>query len=503
MRNLLTIFTILLAVAISLGQDEIYWPEHEGMTAARWSPDGNYFATWGEDPLVRIWNDDDGSLALELDHSSLTFELPNGETRLITDSFSIHGLSWSDDYRYITTYAQPDSYWLNFFQVVWKAESGEYVYAHSWGIQYYYTRDYLVGYEVVQENGVAAVWYRDAMSFIDINPASASVGSEFAQIHYGEFATFWEVLWNEAKSEALLKLQNDWDDRCDSCDVYFKLYDTDLNSDTFGETLWQREVNQDAEAFVWPNIHGLLTIQIDDLLEVWDLRQETERFGTRLLQIDLDGAKLHNVFYHAPSRRLIVAKVQVVRTNPEAQKIDRVCFENDCEFQIHVWDVDIDSPTFGQTVIEIAHPYNVWLARWAAVHWVEYDHVAFDPAEDQIHVRSARVTATETQPIIEYTESAYDLNTGALLYERDIGRLLWSLQHPFLHQPPEIDFDHGYNERFWSTVIKDVHPSGSKIIVHMTNNEDPGDLGWWYIRNIDTRKFFFPPDSWREQFGEG
>ena len=503
MRILLTVLLLTICPALSFAQDNIYWPEHEDMTGARWSPDGNYIATWGDSPLVRIWNDHDGSLAFEFDHSSLPFILPNGEARLKTDSFSIRGVTWSEDLRHIITYAQPDSYWLNFFLVVWKADTGEYVVAHSWGVQDYYTRDYLKGHEVVNSNGVAAVWFRDVMTFVDINPASASVGEGLAAIDFGEFATCGKVLWNENRSKALLKLRNDGCTGCDNCDVFFKLYDTNLNSESFGEVLWQREANLDALSFVWPNIHDLLAIQIDDPLEVWDLDRASERYGTRLLKIYLDGAKLHNVFYHAPSRRLIVVKVRVVRTDPEARKIDRVCYENDCEFQIHAWDIDIESSTFGQTVIEITHPYNVWLARWAAVHWVENDHVALGASEDQIHVRSAAVTQTDMLPIIEYTESVYDLDSGNLLYVRDIGRILWSRQHPFLHRPPQIDFDHGFDEWFWSTNVKDVHPSGSKIIVHMTSNDASGDSGWWYIRNIDTGEFFYPPDTWREQWGEG
>ena len=108
MRIVLTVLLLTICPLFSLAQDGIYWPEHEGMTGARWSPDGNFIATWGEGPLVRIWNDHDGSLAFELDHSSLTFELPNGK---LPDKFSklaIVGVGWTEDMRYIKTFVDPD-----------------------------------------------------------------------------------------------------------------------------------------------------------------------------------------------------------------------------------------------------------------------------------------------------------------------------------------------------------------------------------------------------------
>ncbi|MYD10030.1 MAG: hypothetical protein F4X02_08290 [Chloroflexi bacterium] len=497
---MLTVLLLTVCPLFSLAQDGIYWPEHEGMWGARWSPDGNYIATWGESPLVRIWNDHDGSLALELDHSALAFELPNGEARLNTDSFSIRGVTWSEDLRHIMTYAQPESYWLNFFLVVWKADTGEYVYAHSWGIQYYYTRDYLVGHEVVQENVVAAVWYRDAMSFIDINPASASVGKELAKIQFGELATFWEVLWNDQRGEALLKLRNDWKDPCENCEVFFKLYDTNMNSESFGEFLWQREVFEDSRSFVWPNEHDLLALQVDDRMELWNLDRDSAQFGTMLLDISREGSAFHTALYDDVSSRFVIAEVEVVRGDERSEtRIPFLCLRNDCEFKIIVLDLDEKSPTYGRPAREIRQTYKIILAHDGVAE--DFNRVNLNLSKTQIHVRSAE-KIPDTWGDIEFIYTAYDLVTGDVVEPKDIISRS-RRRYPFAHDYPRIDFDHGFDEWFWSTNVKDVHPSGSKIIVHMTSNDASGDPGWWYIRNIDTGEFFYPPDTWREQWGEG
>ena len=132
MRELLTVLAFLLTAAVSLGQDAFYFPQHEGMKGARWSPDGSFIATWGESPLVRIWNDHDGSLALELDHSSIEFVFPNGDLRDSTDEFSIKGVGWSDDMQFIIARAQPDFY-DDYFDVAWTSDRGELLYYHYSG----------------------------------------------------------------------------------------------------------------------------------------------------------------------------------------------------------------------------------------------------------------------------------------------------------------------------------------------------------------------------------
>ena len=196
---------------LRLGQEEIYFPQHEGMTGARWSQDGKFIATWGESPLVRIWHDHDGSLALELDHSSLMFELPNGKLPDMFSKLSVVGVDFSADVRYVITYAQPNDRRYDFFRSTWTADTGELVYSYYWGTTSFYMSDerFLVEHRVVQESRILATWYRDAMSFVDISPVSDSVGETLTTIDFGEFDTFWKVLWNENSSEALLKLRTD------------------------------------------------------------------------------------------------------------------------------------------------------------------------------------------------------------------------------------------------------------------------------------------------------
>jgi len=198
MRTLLTILTILLTVAVSLGQDAIYFPQHEGMTGARWSPDGNYIATWGDSPLVRIWHDHDGSLALALDISDVTFELPNGESLDISEGFAILSHYWSDDRQYIITYVVLHDKLRDYFKLVWKAVNGKLVYALFVGSYVVTGREHWASYrvegrryfkpqyQVVLPNELVASWYGNTMIFIDIDPDSVAVGESIATANLGE-----------------------------------------------------------------------------------------------------------------------------------------------------------------------------------------------------------------------------------------------------------------------------------------------------------------------------
>ena len=507
MRRLLTLALVILSAVVSLGQEMIYWPEHEGMTGARWSPDGNYIATWGESSLVRIWSDHDGSLALELDHSSLPFILPNGEVNDITDGFRIRGVTWSEDYRYIITYAQPDDSWLNYFQVFWKAETGEHVFTHFWGVQNYYSRDYRIGHEVVQNNGVVATWYRNELSFVDFNPASASIGQEIAKIHFGALATFWEAHWNVEKSATLFILRSEWHDRCDNCDYFFELFDTDLNSDSFGEVLWQRRTRREPllqhvplVLFTGPKIHDLVAILVDDSVELWNLDRDSDKFGKLLLTIPLDGDDFHSAIYDAQNNRLVLGEVLALRGQTASRARGNIhCKDYQYILFISVWNVDPDSPSFGEGLIEISQ----------AVEFVSGREM-FAGARFNLNSSGTQIHMHSLAPVDPYDcctrreiLTALDMNTGKVANAADIVFQKHFQQHPFLPTGAKIDFDTGISKERWYIRIVAIHPAEDKVIVHLDNNYVIGDKGLWLMQNTETREYFFPPDQWTKTWGEG
>jgi len=504
MRIVLAILILAICSVISLAQGEIYWPDHEGMTGARWSPGGKFIATWGESPLVRIWHDHDGSLALELDHSSIEFVFPNGDLRDSTDEFSIKGVGWSDDMQFIVARAQPDFY-DDAFDVTWTSDRGELLYYHYSGSWYRAWRPYEFHFKhkLMRDHEVVASWYSDTMSFINTDPDSDSVGEELASINFGGFSQYGQRLWGADRNETLFYLHPKSAATCENCTPVLRLYDADLGLETFGEYLWQTETHRETQIFAWPNIHGLLVTHHDANVEIWDLDRESLRFGSMILRIKLTGDDHHDFIYEANSRRLIIPEVKetVIKHDERLDVPD--CFRNECEFHIGVWDLDPESANYKDQLYVIHHtPYKYFHGpyfTWGDVSWLN-----LNSSQSQVHVYTpTRKDPDNTFEFASFTITAYSLDSGEPVAARESVAKTYPIWNPYLPIRPQIDFDHGFDEWYWSTSIKDVHPSGTKMIVHMTSNSVPGDSGWWYVRNISTREFFYPPDTWREQWGYG
>ena len=495
---------LAVGAVLSLAQDTIYWPEHEGMTGARWSPDGNTIATWGDTPLVRIWNDHDGSLALELDHGSIDFVFPDGDSRDSTDRFSITGVGWSDDMQFIITRAQPDFYDY-YFDVTWASDGGEllyYYYSGSWhGADH--PRAFHIKHQVIREHDVVASWYSNAMTFTDTDPASDSVGQELASIDFGDFSAFGQRMWRADRNETLLYLVPKSSATCDTCTRVLRLYDADLDSDTFGEYLWQTEAHRGTEIFAWPNSHGLLVTRHDKNVNIWDLDRESARFGSILMQIELTGDDQHDFIYEANSRRLIIPEVKETVIKHDERRYLPDCFRNECQFQIGAWDLDPESASYRDQLYVIHHtPYKYFMAADVVVEDINW--LNLNASQSQVHVYTA--TRKEPENIYEpvsHIITAYSLDTGELVEARDMVAKTYPVWNPYLPIRPQVDFENSFfDEEFWNWRIMDLHPAGYKVIVRVRSYSYPrGTL--WFVQNITTGKFFFPPDSWREQFGEG
>ena len=219
-----------------------------------------------------------------------------------------------------------------------------------------------------------------------------------------------------------------------------------------------------------------------------------------LLDISREGSAFHTALYDDVSSRFVIAEVEVVRGDERSDtRVPILCLRNDCELKIKVLDLDMNLPSFGRAALEIRRPYKINHALDGVA--VDNNRVNLNASKSQIHVHFAE-KIPDTWGGAEFTLTAYDLTTGEVVEAKDIIRKSkWS--YPFGYDYPQIDFDHGFDEWYWSVSIKDVHPSGTKIIVHMTDNGEPADSGWWYIRNLRTGEFFYPPNTWREQWGYG
>ena len=507
MRNPLIILLMLFAVSVSLGQEEIYWPDHEGMTGARWSPDGSFIATWGESPVVRIWNDHDGSLALELDISGVTFELPNGESLDISEGFAILSHYWSDDRQYIITYVVLHDKLRDYFKLVWKAVNGKLVYALFVGSYVRTGREYWASYrvegrryfrrqhQVVLPNELAASWYENRMTFIDISADSVSVGESMTTVNLGETERATDGYWNDTNTEFLLPPSAYG--YCADCPDSVKLYDMDLNSATFGHVLWSRDVFKESHVFAWPNKHDLLAIRVLDKIEVWDLDRNSEQFGTKLLDIGLQGPELHAVHYDERHRSLIVGDIQVVKHEGSLETyIPFICLDYECILNISVWDVDLESPSYGESVKVLSHPYKIY---WASDAAAENDNrMHLNTSKTQLHVYSAENKPGSLDDL-EFTLNAYDLETFEIVEATDkapkhaVGPdWFWSAA---LHR----DFEHGWNvNNFWVSQHA-FHLDGKKIILRVKDHVGPNaDRLRWFIVDTKTRKCFAPPLGWQE-----
>lgn len=504
MRYLLIILVILLAVSVSLSQEEIYFPQHEGMTGARWSPDGKFIATWGESPLVQIWNDHDGSLALELDHGSIDFVFPNGDLRDSTDEFSISSVGWSDDMQFIITTAQPDFY-NDYFDVTWTSNQGKplyYYYSGTWRTAWH-PYEFHFKHQVIPEHEVVASWYSDTMSFIDTNPASDSVGEELASIDFSSYSVYGQRLWRADRNETLLYLYPKSAATCENCTRVLRLYDVDLSSETFGEYLWQTEAQRETQIFAWPNIHGLLATHHDNIVEVWDLDRESMRFGSIILRIKLTGDDHHDFIYEVNSRRLIIPEVKenTIKQDERLELPD--CFETECEFHIGVWDLYPESASYKDQLYVIHHaPYKYFHGpyfTWGGISWLN-----LNLSQTQVHVHTpTREDPYNTFEPVSFVITAYSLDSGEPVEARESVAKTFPNVNPYYSGPPQVDFENSsFDEWHWEWRVMDLHPAGSKVIVRLSSNHSPFNKHW-FVQNIETGEYFYPPDTWREQWGHG
>ncbi len=509
MRMILAIVLVAICPMLSLAQDEIYWPEHEGMMGARWSPDGNFIATWGASPMVRIWNDDDGSLALELDIGAVWFALPNGETLDISDGFSLRSFFWSEDKQHVFTYvAIKNVAYPDYFLLVWAAENAKRAYTLYLGPHVVNGKEYWASYrvegrnyfkrqhQVVREDELAASWYGHTMTFTDIDLHSVSVGKRVATVYLGDAERATDGYWNATGTEFLLPPSAYG--YCDDCPDEVKLYDMDLNSNTFGDVLWSRGVFKESHVFAWPNEHDLLAIRILDKLEVWDLDRDSEGFGAKLLDISLEGRAFHAAHYDERHRRLFVGDIEVVEGGSSSETyIPFLCLYAKCMLNISLWDLDLKSSRYGESIKLLRRPYKIYVTSDGGVE--NHNRMHLNTSSTQLHVYTAVPSEVDSSSNQAFYQIAYDLETLVPVESTD--SLPRHAVGPdwFWSGPVYFDFDHGWEVEQFSVGQQAVHHDGNRIILRVRDHFGPNaDRRRWFIVDTESRKCFAPPLGWKE-----
>lgn len=505
MRPLLALLVLLLSFTVSLGQEEIYWPQHEGMSLARWSPDGDYIATWGETPLVRIWNDNDGSLAMELDHSELEWILPGGVVFPQPKFYDLRNVFWSADGQFILTQTIASTQHKLIFHHAWDVDTLANVYSYLLGTDEYSTWRIEKLHKVLQMGTLVASWYRNLMSFTDIEPASPTFGQAVANIDFGELVAWEAGRWNETNDEVLLRLHTgwytNWRQPCDTCEMYFTLIDADLESSTFGEVLWQFEAVDEASEHIWPNAQGLLAISRTDSVEVWHLDRESERFGMRLVRMEFGEARPYDILYDERNQRLIVVRLAIVEQHRESYRDWERCVVNICEMAVSVWDVDIESLAFGQRLLEFRHPYRLIEDKFEG-GYSDVNLVRLNQSARQVHFYT---WSSLRKGVVRLNDdvAAYDLVTGDTVEARSkLSEIQLYSETRSVIEDPSIEIEIEFNREYWYWDAVVINPAGNKIMFKLLSNNPPFDV-YWLIQNIETGKYFIPPDTWSDSVFQG
>jgi len=284
---------------------------------------------------------------------------------------------------------------------------------------------------------------------------------------------------------------------CDNCPDFVKLFDMDLNSNTFGDVLWSRNVFKESHVFAWPNEHDVLAIRILDKFEVWDLDRNSERFGTKLLDVHLDGRAFHAAHYDERNRRLVVGDIHLVASEKPAEThISFLCLEYECMLHISVWNLDLESPLFGESVKVLRHPYKIYVESDGAAENDNRMHM--NTSKTQLHVYSAE-NKPDSLEDLEFTLTAYDLATFETVEETDKASKHALGPDWFWSARPQINFDHGWNVNNFYVSHHAFHPGGNKLILRVQDSVGPNaDRLRWFIVDTKIRKCFAPPLGWQE-----
>ena len=434
---------LLLRGVVTYAQQEVYGPEHDGMNDALWSDDGTQIMTWGASPYVYVWRDSDGLLLLELDHSSLMGMAPDQQ---FAGPHFISNVHWSEDGETIVTHAYPQNDDWYVLEQAWSAQTGELLY--SYVIKWNHPHAPSINlHQMMDGTDYVASWMDSTMILVNINPKSESVGDALVVIDFPDMS-IGQVRWNAEQSEALLHVHSER--YCESCISWFNLIDADMESNTFGEILWQVETTHAAVDYIWHNPADLLAIHSDNIVELWDLDRKSNRFGMPLLQINLEYDWFHTLLFDEQNLWLIVVEQHnlhyIEGGHPEPMP---ACIEKNCEYHVGIWDIDPESPEFGTRIQYIVHRYpdDDYL-----------NSVSFNQSNTQLHIKTTNLISRDPSFVFEKELTAYDLASGKIV--DPIGIVIEPKRTFPPTQRPQVDLSH-IGDDYYPIA---VNPAGTKVL---------------------------------------
>ena len=464
MRRLLVFLLLLLNSPLALAQD-IYFGEasHSAILQAIWKPDGTQFATFAASAsrpnhvAVEIWRDTDGLRLLTLDHFLLMVE----PGQLFLDSrASISDVYWSNNGNTITTVAYTYNHERHVRQQLWSAATGELLVSYVIASQFSHGPRVEL-HHAIEGGDIVATWPNNQMSFIDIGLNSATLSQEVASIDFGDLSVYGDDYWNADSSQVLVSLNANWGESCPRCTSFYRLVDTDLDSETFGDTLWELEVTRETLGDSWYSAGDLFALHREGQIQAWDLNRKSPRFGAKVLGLDREFEFFHTLLFDESRRRIIIVEQNnmafIEGAHPDAGP---QCVERRCEYHISVWDVNGTSSTTNTRIMYLVHeyPYDGYGSR-----------VVLNTASTQIHVHTIEKLVKGDESVWERDVNAYDLESLEPADPRDV------LPDPDYQSTqdtaPQIDLSHLEDKSTRYRAIA-LHPAGTKLLARKFVGQD-------------------------------
>ena len=241
---------------------------------------------------------------------------------------------------------------------------------------------------------------------------SETLGEEVAAIDFGPLHIYGDAYWKADGSQALFTLHCNRNRYCPDCATSYRLVDTDLDSETFGDTLWELQVTRETHGDSWYSADDLFALHREGKIEAWDLSRNSARFGRKILRVEREFEFFHTLLFDENRHRIIIVEQNnmalIEGAHPEASP---KCIERSCEYHISFWDIDITSPTINTRVLNVVHeyPYNGYSSR-----------VVVNGSSSQIHVHTVEKVTKGAESVWLRDVFAYDLADGGSDEARDI-----------------------------------------------------------------------------------
>ena len=459
------VLLLLLVYGASAHSQNIYFGDvaHAGLLSGIWKSDGTQFATWAnhssgpDQAVVSVWRDSDGLRLFTLDHFFLMV-MPG--QLFLEPRASISDVHWSDGAETITTVAHTYNYERHVRQQHWSATTGELLVSYVIASQFSHGPRVEL-HHTIEGESIVATWPDNGISFIDIGFNSTMLGEEVAAIDFGDLSIYGDAYWKADSSQSLFSLDTLWREDCIPCASYYRLLNTDLDSDAFGETLWELEVTRDTRGDVWYSPGDLFALHREGQIQAWDLNQTSPRFGAKILRVEREFEFFHTLLFDDSKNRIIIVEQNnmalIEGAHPDAGP---QCIERRCEYHISVWDVDMTSPRTNTRIMYEIHEYP-------------YDgygsHVAANASSSQLHIHTVEKVVKDDESDWVSDVIAYNLENLERVEPRDV---VPELEFQSRRDTGRlVDLSHLGDKKTRYLAIA-LHPKGTRLLARKFVGED-------------------------------